>query len=184
MNSILRIWMCSALFYCCLLPNRGIAQIVEYRSSSLDSMIWEKINQHLINLGKHEIHHFKGGSVWHFAQRTCDRLIPDNAPFKHSSNDSISWYSGGECIFCSKIESTGTIELLDHLKNGQLEPLAQVVVDGWLGSESHRRAISQDHYLSSTVAAIVHLDEENGYFRICAAWYQLDDSAFGNLGGF
>ena len=160
------------------------AQKIEIRSNELDRMIWNKINDRLIALGKEKIKHFKEGPVRDFAYRTCARLVPENATFAHSSNDSISWFSGGECIYSCTKRSTGENEFIDYLLSNNLDPIAQLVVDGWVGSESHREAISKDWYSSTTVAAIIQIDAQRGYFKICSAWYELDNLIFGNLGEF
>jgi hypothetical protein len=80
------------------------AQVIEIKSNELDRMIWNKIIARLIALGKEEIKHFQEGLVRDFAYRTCERLIPENAVFEHSDNNSISWYSGGECIYSYTIK--------------------------------------------------------------------------------
>ncbi|MBT6029315.1 MAG: hypothetical protein HOH13_03350 [Crocinitomicaceae bacterium] len=160
------------------------AQMVELRSSDLDHLIWNKINDRLIALGKEKIKHFKEGPVRDFAYRTCARLVPENATFAHSSNDSISWYSGGECIYSCTKRSSGENEFIDYILSNNLDPIAQLVVDGWVGSESHREAMSKDWYSSTTVATIIQIDEQRGYFKICSAWYELDYLIFGNLGGY
>ncbi len=65
-------------------------------------------------------------------------------------------------------------------KNGDLDKIAQNIVDGWVGSDSHRRAISKDWYDSTTVSVIVIYNEKEGYFKLASAWHE-KDSIWGSI---
>jgi hypothetical protein len=156
------------------------SQNVEYRSAQLDSLVWEKINQRLVTLGNNPIEVFENGEMKDFSVRVCERLLPKGAHFSHSDNDSISKYSGGECIYTYELTSTRNNRYIAYLKNGDLDKIAQNIVDGWVGSDSHRRAISKDWYDSTTVSVIVIYSEKEGYFKLAAAWHE-KDSIWGSV---
>ena len=155
------------------------SQDIEIKSEELNVIIWEKINQRLVSLGKKPITVYENGEMKQFGIRTCERLVPANAEFRHSNNDSISKYCGGECIYTYQEKSTSNNDFIDYLKTGNLDAIAQKVVDGWVGSDSHRRAISEDYYTSTTVATVIIYNEKTGYFKIAAAWHE-KDSLWGN----
>ena len=108
------------------------SQKMEIRSEQLDRIIWDLMNDRLVTLGKEKIKDFKEGPVREFAYRTCERLIPEDAVFEHSIKDSISWYSGGECIYSFSQISTGSNDYIHLLTNNNLDPIAKLVVDGWM----------------------------------------------------
>lgn len=150
------------------------SQDVEVRSEELNKIIWNKINDRLVMLGKNPIDTYEHTEMKDFSTRVCERLIPENAPFKHSNNDSISKYSGGECIYTYELTASHNNRYIDYLKSGNLDKISQNIIDGWVESDSHRRAISQDWYDSTTVSTIIIYNEKTGYFKIAAAWHEKD----------
>ena len=129
-------------------------EMITYKSITLDSLVWLRINQRLIDMNKSPIVEFENGSMKAFADRVCLRLIPKDVKFDHSDNDSISYYSGGECIYGHIVNSTSESDVYKELMTNNLNYFAKLIVDGWISSDSHREAISEDWYESSTVSTL------------------------------
>ncbi len=157
-----------------LLSFNSYSQEIEIKSTELDKMVWDKINERLISIGKNPIVEFEQGEMKNFSTRVCATLIPANAEFRHSSNDSICKYSGGECIYTNTTTSTHENTYIEYIENSNLEAIAQDIVDAWVGSESHRIAISKDWYDSTTVSTIIRYNKKEGYFKLAAAWHEED----------
>lgn len=157
-----------------LLSFNSYSQEIEIKSTELDKMVWDKINERLISIGKKPIVEFEQGEMKNFSTRVCATLIPANAEFRHSSNDSICKYSGGECIYTNTTTSTHENTYIEYIENSNLEAIAQDIVDAWVGSESHRIAISKDWYDSTTVSTIIRYNKKEGYFKLAAAWHEED----------
>ena len=157
-----------------LLSFNSFSQEVEIKSAELDKMVWDKINERLVSIGKKPIVEFEQGEMKNFSTRVCATLIPANAEFRHSSNDSICKYSGGECIYTNTTTSTHENTYIQYVENNNLEAIAQAIVDAWVSSESHRVAISKDWYDSTTVSTIMRYNKKEGYFKLAAAWHEED----------
>ena len=157
-----------------LLSFNSYSQEIEIKSTELDKMVWDKINERLVSIGKKPIVEFEQGEMKNFSTRVCATLIPANAEFRHSSNDSICKYSGGECIYTNTTTSTHENDYINYLENDNLEAIAQTIVDAWVSSESHRIAISKDWYDSTTVSTIIRYNKKTGYFKLAAAWHEED----------
>jgi len=157
-----------------LLSFNSFSQEVEIKSAELDKMVWDKINERLVSIGKKPIVEFEQGEMKNFSTRVCATLIPANAEFRHSSNDSICKYSGGECIYTNTTTSTHENTYIQYVENNNLEAIAQTIVDAWVSSESHRVAISKDWYDSTTVSTIMRYNKKEGYFKLAAAWHEED----------
>jgi len=157
-----------------MLTSAALTQEIEIRSDELDKMVWNKINERLVSIGKKPIVEFEQGEMKDFSTRVCETLIPANSEFRHSSTDSISKYSGGECIYTYTTTSTHENDYINYLENGNLEAIAQRIVDGWVSSDSHRNAISIDWYDSTTVSTIIRYNKKAGYFKVAAAWHEED----------
>lgn len=158
-----------------LVSFNSFSQKVEIKSVELDKMVWDKINDRLISIEKKPIVEFEQGEMKSFSYRVCERLIPANAEFRHSHNDSIIMYSGGECIYTNTTISTNENTYIQYVENNNLEAIAQDIVDAWVGSESHRMAISENWYDSTTVSTIIRYNKKTGYFKLAAAWHEEDD---------
>ena len=160
----------------------SIAQVVEYESIELNRIVWDKINDNLEKIGKSKIAVFDTSYMYDFSRKVCLRLIEKDAIFSHSDNDSISKYSGGECIlsYIRNYSDYNDIKLLKFLLKDNLEAIAEVIVKGWLNSDDHREAISSDWYISTCVYVIIRYDKKEGYFKLVAAWHQ-KNKFFGNL---
>jgi len=158
-----------------VLSFNSYSQEIEIKSTELDKMVWDKINERLVSIGKKPIVEFEKGEMKNFSTRVCATLIPANAEFRHSSNDSICKYSGGECIYTNTTTSTHENTYIQYVENNNLEAIAQDIVDAWVSSESHRIAISKDWYDSTTVSTIIRYNKKTGYFKLAAAWHEEDD---------
>ena len=132
-----------------MLTSAALTQEIEIKSTELDKMVWDKINERLVSIGKKPIVEFEQGEMKNFSTRVCATLIPANAEFRHSSNDSICKYSGGECIYTNTTTSTHENTYIQYVENNNLEAIAQRIVDGWVSSDSHRNAISIDWLIAS-----------------------------------
>ena len=157
-----------------VLSFNSYSQEIEIKSTELDKMVWDKINERLVSIGKNPIVEFEQGEMKNFSTRVCATLIPANAEFRHSSNDSICKYSGGECIYTNTTTSTHENTYIQYVENNNLEAIAQTIVDAWVSSESHRVAISKDWYDSTTVSTIMRYNKKEGYFKLAAAWHEED----------
>ena len=157
-----------------MLTSSALTQEIEIRSDELDKMVWNKINERLVSIGKKPITVYEQGEMKAFGMRACERMIPKNAETRHSSSDSIIKYSGGECIYSFKMTASHENEWINYIKNGNLEIIAQEIFSSWVGSESHRIAISEDWYNSTTVSTIIRYDERLGYFKVVATWHEED----------
>ena len=157
-----------------VLSFNSYSQEIEIKSTELDKMVWDKINERLVSIGKKPIVEFEQGEMKNFSTRVCETLIPANAEFRHSPHDSICLYSGGECIYTYTTTSTHENDYINYLENGNLEAIAQRIVDGWVSSDSHRNAISIDWYDSTTVSTIIRYNKKAGYFKVAAAWHEED----------
>ena len=58
--------------------------------------------------------------------------------------------------------------------SGNLDPIAQNIIDGWANSEDHNGVISSDLWLTSTVSVMIHNNIEKGYFNLVANWEETD----------
>lgn len=152
------------------------SQDVIYESKELDLLVWEKINNRLESMGKKPISKFDDGKARYFSKRVSERMLPKGSPTVHSSQDSITKYSGGECIYSYTVQSSDIInnKFLSHLLTGDLDPIAQDIVDGWVSSKSHNRAISSDLWLTTTVSVMIHYNVEDGYYKLVANWQETD----------
>lgn len=171
------------LFAIAVVSNNIQAQNIEVRSDELDRLVWTKINERLITLGKKPIAQFEDGLKRQFAARTATRLVQEGAPFEHSSQDSIrSIVNGTECIH---LETTTAIPVtnnqpIQQIQTGDLDALAQSIVDGWVGSPSHNQAISNEHWIASTVETVIVYNPSTGRFRMSAVWLGwLDPAGWG-----
>ena len=149
------------------------AQNTEVRSDELDRLVWTKINDRLVKLGKKPIAHFEDSLTRQFAARTATRLAQEGAPFEHSVNDSISYYCNGmECIHRETTTSLPVTnnKRIQQIQSGNLDSLAQSIVDGWVSSPDHNRAISKDIWEASTVETVIVYNTTTGRFRMTAVW--------------
>lgn len=147
------------------------AQDVTIYSPELERLIWTKINDRLLSLGKQPIPRFETGSYHAYAERVAAGLHPPDAPFEHS--DSIGYYIGGfECIQRTTVTSTPahSNDLIQAWKQGDLSFIADYPFEGWVNSPEHERAISKDNYVSSTVACVITYNEAEGRFRVTSVW--------------
>lgn len=147
------------------------AQDVTVHSPELERLIWTKINDRLLSLGKQPIPRFETGSFHAYAERVAEGLHPPDAPFEHS--DSIGFYIGGfECIHRTTVTSTPahSNDLIQAWKAGNLAYIADCPFEGWVNSPDHERAISMDNYASSTVACVITYNEAEGRFRVTSVW--------------
>ena len=67
-----------------VLSFNSFSQEVEIKSAELDKMVWDKINERLVSIGKKPIVEFEQGEMKNFSTRVCETLIPANAEFRHS----------------------------------------------------------------------------------------------------
>ena len=176
LENLITLCMKALLLIIAFVPFYFFGQDVIYKSDRLDSLVWEKINDRLVSLGKKPIPIFDHSEVKNFSERVCERMLPTDAPQVHSSQDSIKVYSGCECIYSCKIQSTTILEseFLPHLLNGNLDPIAQNIIDGWVGSEDHNRVISSDLWSTSTVSVMIHYNVDKGYYKLVANWQETD----------
>jgi len=161
-----------------------LGQMNEIRSNELDSLIWVKINDRLISLNKKPIKIFDNSDnseMRLFAGRVAERLIVKDAVFEHSNNDSISRYCGGECIYAHEVTGNHELDIIQKLNNNDLNYFAEIVFQGWLSSDSHRDAISEDYYTKTTVYTIINYSEDEKYFKLVAIWLE-EDEYWGSLG--
>lgn len=159
----------------------AFGQDISVKSQQLDRLIWTKINVRLMNLGKQPIAYFEDSLIYRFAARASNRMIQEGAPAEHSSIDSLSyWTTGYECIFrkTSKSSPANSNRYIQAIQSGNLDMLAQLVVDAWESSPSHNEAISRDTYPASTVATAIVYNPNEGKFKLTATWISMWDTKF------
>jgi len=160
------------LFAIALVSNNIQAQNIEVRSDELDRLVWTKINERLITLGKKPIEYFEDSQLQAFAYRTADRINAEGGVFQHSPSDSITWWTnGGECLILIRT-TAGRSYILD-LQSGNLDRLADKIVQCWVNSPSHNRAISGELYVASTVANSIRYNESTGEFQVTSVWLSM-----------
>lgn len=173
----------SILIYLILTSFLMLGQMNEIRSKELDGLIWEKINDRLVSLNKKPIKNFDNSDdseMRLFAGRVAERLIVKDAVFEHSNNDSISRYCGGECIYADEVTGNHELDIIQKLNNNDLNYFAEIVFQGWLGSDAHREAISEDYYTNTTVYTIINYSEDEKYFKLVAVWLE-ENEFWGSL---
>lgn len=169
------------LFAIALVSNNVLAQDIEVRSGELDRLIWTKINERLITLGKNPIKYFEDSLINQMAAKASNRMIQPGAPAEHTNRDTLSWLTTGyECIYRreSKAYPISNNRHITAIQSGDLDMLAQVVVDAWVSSPSHNEAISRDNYPASTVSTVIVYNPTLGTFRIAATWISMSDVTY------
>lgn len=159
----------------------AFGQDITVKSQQLDRLVWAKINLRLLNIGKQPIAFFEDSLIHQFAARASHRMIQEGAPAEHSQMDSLSWWTtGSECIYRKTTKSTpaNNNEYIQAILSGNLDKLAQLVVDAWESSPSHNAAISRDTYPASTVATAIVYNANEGKFKITATWISMWDTKY------
>jgi hypothetical protein len=156
-------------------------QDITVKSQELDRLIWSKINERLVTLGKSPIKYFEDSLINQMAAKASNRLIQEGAPGEHTNLDTLSWLTTGyECIYRKESRSSPASynKYIIAIQSGDLDMLAQVVVDAWVSSPSHNEAISRDNYPASTVSTVIVYNPTNGTFRIAATWISMGDVTY------
>ena len=147
----------------------------EYKTcDKLDSLIWEKINvyrttDHAIVLKKHRpsvITKFGLGDMREYCYEVTMRNTKGTMQeMKHSTYDELTPTANGECLF--RRECTMSVDFTDM---NTLNELADVVVEAWINSWSHRVVIGWLDSEVSTVTSIHHTDS-NGRTVISVTYH-------------
>lgn len=169
------------LFAAFLITTAAFGQDITVKSQELDRLIWSKINERLVTLGKNPIRYFEDSLINQMAAKASSRLIQEGAPGEHTNRDTLSWLTTGyECIFRmeSKTYPASNNKYIAAIQSGDLDMLAQVVVNAWVNSPSHNEAISRDNYPASTVSTVIVYNPTLGTFRISATWISMSDVTY------
>lgn len=164
-----------------LITTTVFGQDITVKSQELDRLIWSKINERLVTLGKNPIKYFEDSLINQMAAKASNRLIQEGAPGEHTNQDTLSWLTTGyECIFRRESRSypASYNEHISAIQSGDLDMLAQVVVNAWVNSPSHNEAISTDDYPASTVSTVIVYNPTKGTFRIAATWISMSDVTY------
>jgi hypothetical protein len=170
-----------SIFAAVLITATTFGQDITVKSSELDRLVWTKINERLVTLGKEPIRFFEDSLIYQFAARASNRMIQEDGPAEHSSIDSLSWLTTGyECIYkmTTKVYPAKYNEYILAIQSGDLDMLAQNIVDAWVSSPSHNEAISRDNYPASTVSTEIVYNPKTGAFRISATWISMSDTKY------
>jgi hypothetical protein len=141
--------------------------IITIRSNKLDSLIWEKINDHRERMGKNRIELFEDSLMRAFGRR----LTEINHKQKNSEHsDSVGFVANGECLFTIESKKNGSKEPEDEIKaalNGDFEYFAEKAVYNWINSPSHNRILLSPSVSASTVTTVltIELSPSKSYFR-------------------
>ena len=169
------------LFAAFLITTTVFGQDITVKSQELDRLIWSKINERLVTLGKNPIRYFEDSLINQMAAKASNRLIQEGAPGEHTNRDTLSWLTTGyECIYRkeSKAYPASYNKYISAIQSGDLDMLAQVVVNAWVSSPSHNEAISRDNYPASTVSTVIVYNPTLGTLRYSATWISMSDVTY------
>jgi len=170
-----------SIFAAVLITATAFGQDIIVKSNELDRLVWTKINERLVTLDKKPIRFFEDSLIYQFAARASNRMIQEGAPAEHSSVDSLSWLTTGyECIYrkIAKSYPASNNKYIVAIQSGDLDMLAQTIVDAWVSSPSHNEAISRDNYPASTVSTEIVYNPATGAFKMTATWISMWDTEY------
>ena len=159
-----------ALFMLSFCSVTGQETIIE--DIRLDSVVWNKINDYLVELNKGPIKHFEDGMMREFSRRLT-RINSGREYISHS--DSVGWVCSYECIHRLTINSSGMDNsLIAKTETKQYDELAEGIVNTWISSPPHRRGISMDDYAATTVTTVIKYDKAKGTASLTTLWHAIE----------
>jgi hypothetical protein len=140
-------------------------------STQLDSVVWEKINDYLVSINKTRIAHFENNKMREFSYRVTRK----NANQHHiSHSDSVGWVCKYECIHRLSVNGDDN-SLIKKIKSKQYDIIASVIVNRWISSPPHRKGISNDEYVATTVTTVIKYNENVGTASVTTSWHAIYD---------
>ncbi len=148
------------------------SQIIIIESSTLDSLIFNKINEYRISVGSPKFKAFEDSSMREFSYRMTRKnsMLVD---IKHT--DSCAYFHNVECVFNHTITSVIT-KYQKAVENKDWEYFADIVVDAWIESPSHRNGISLRNYDIATVTTRITLNIKESRARLDASYHALHNN--------
>ena len=123
------------------------------RSQKLDSLIWKKINEYRTSINRKPCTTFESSYLREFSRLVTER----NSVMKTGvHSDEFPMDNGGECLFQSIIKGTCSPDVkkqINLILDGNLEELAEMAVQNWIDSPTHRAIISNPTWTVSTITS-------------------------------
>jgi hypothetical protein len=155
------------------------SQIIIIESSTLDSLIFNKINEYRISVGSPKFKAFEDSEMRAFSYRVT-RKNSTLDKIKHT--DSCAYFHNVECVYNRTITHFIS-EYENAVKENNLEYFADFIVNAWINSPSHRHGISYEKYYIATVTTRITLDPEKKIARLDASYHALS-SSMGTKNGY
>lgn len=136
-----------------ILSSQINSQVDTIRSIKLDSLIWNKISEYRKSIGVKPLKVFKTGKLRDYSIATVNRHLLIQS-IKHS-HQQTEWYNA-ECLYryqADKDESWD--ESYKKIVSSDFDWIAKRCVDGWIGSDSHRAAISNPKNTIISISTII-----------------------------
>jgi len=148
------------------------SQVIIIESITLDSLIFKKINEYRISVGSPKFKAFEDSSMRAFSYRmTRKNSILENI----SHTDSCAYFHNVECVFNHTITSVIS-KYQKAVENKDWEYFANIVVDAWIKSPTHRNGISLSSYDIATVTTRITLNIKESTARLDASYHALHNS--------
>ena len=163
-----------------LIPICSFGQTETIESISLDSLIFEKINDYRESKGVDHFVAFEDSLMREFSygltreNSTRDRI-------EHSKDPKFEYYNV-ECIYSLRID-VYLDKTISEIENGNYERLAEGAVDGWINSPSHERGISRPEYYIATVTSRITIDRKKREIYFVVSYYALANN-FNTYSGY
>ena len=134
-------------------------------STKLDSLIWNKVNEYRLSIGVPSCNIFENGMMREYSKRVT---LSNSKLMVGVHSDSVGYLCNSECIFdCRMSGNTKDLVLdMEEVLAGNFEKLAELTVQGWINSPSHRNKISRVDYTISTVTSFVKITKTGSSYSL------------------
>ena len=134
-------------------------------STKLDSLIWNKVNEYRLSIGVPSCNIFENGMMREYSKRVT---LSNSKLMVGVHSDSVGYLCNSECIFdCRMSGNTKDLVLdVEEVLAGNFEKLAELTVQGWINSPSHRNKISRVDYTVSTVTSFVKITKTGSSYSL------------------
>jgi hypothetical protein len=134
-------------------------------STKLDSLIWNKVNEYRLSIGVPSCNIFENGMMREYSKRVT---LSNSKLMVGVHSDSVGYLCNSECIFdCRMSGNTKDLVLdVEEVLAGNFEKLAELTVQGWINSPSHRNKISRVDYTISTVTSFVKITKTGSSYSL------------------
>lgn len=134
-------------------------------STKLDSLIWNKVNEYRLSIGVPSCNIFENGMMREYSKRVT---LSNSKLMVGVHSDSVGYLCNSECIFdCRMSGNTKDLVLdVEEVLAGNFEKLAELTVQGWINSPSHKNKISRVDYTISTVTSFVKITKTGSSYSL------------------